>query len=83
MNTVEFWKAAGIRAVKTFFQVILGMWTAGQLVTEINWKLTLISAGSAALYSLITSIVAGLPEVKLEATLYALDNNPAPEEEDK
>ena len=56
-------KAAAIRATKTFFQTILGVWTAGTLITEIDWKITLLAASSAAVYSIITSIVAGLPEV--------------------
>lgn len=58
-----FWKATVIRALKTFLQVILGVWTAGQLVTDVNWKVTILSALSAAVYSILTSVVAGLPEV--------------------
>ena len=72
--TKEFWKAAGIRALRTFIQVILAVWTAGQLITEVDWKLVLLSAFSSAVYSLLTSILAGLPEVQLADTLYELDN---------
>ena len=74
MNTIEFWKAAGIRAFRTFLQVILAVWTAGQLITEVDWKFLLLSAFSSAVYSLLTSILAGLPEVQLAGTLYSLDN---------
>ena len=63
MNNIEFWKAAGIRACRTFLQVILAVWTAGQLITEVDWKFLLLSAFSSAVYSLLTSILAGLPEV--------------------
>lgn len=77
----EFWKAAGIRAIRTFLQVILAVWTAGQLITEVDWKFVLLSAFSSAVYSLLTSILAGLPEVKLTDTLYALDNDPYEDEE--
>ena len=73
MNT-DFWKAALIRAFRTFLQVILAVWTAGQLITEVDWKFLLMSAFSSAVYSLLTSILAGLPEVQLADTLYALDN---------
>ena len=59
----EFWEAAGIRALRTFIQVILAVWTAGQLITEVDWKFLLMSAFSSAVYSLLTSILAGLPEV--------------------
>lgn len=77
---IEFWKAAGIRAFRTFLQVILAVWTAGQLITEVDWKFLLMSAFSSAVYSLLTSVLAGLPEVALADTLYDLDNDP--EEED-
>lgn len=56
-------QAAAIRAVKTFLQTILGVWTAGTLITDIDWKVTLLAAFSAAAYSVITSVVTGLPEV--------------------
>lgn len=77
----EFWKAAGIRALRTFIQVILAVWTAGQLITEVDWKFLLLSAFSSAVYSLLTSVLAGLPEVALTDTLYALDNEPYDDEE--
>lgn len=79
--TMDFWKAAGIRALRTFIQVILAVWTAGQLITEVDWKFLLLSAFSSAVYSLLTSILAGLPEVALTDTLYALDNVPEEDEE--
>ena len=82
MGNIEFWKAAGIRALRTFIQVILAVWTAGQLITEVDWKFLLLSAFSSAVYSLLTSILAGLPEVALADTLYDLDNDPDDEEED-
>lgn len=81
MNNIEFWKAAGIRAIRTFIQVILAVWTAGQLITEVDWKFVLLSAASSAVYSLLTSILAGLPEVALTDTIYALDN--VPDEDDE
>ena len=76
----DFWKAALIRAFRTFLQVILAVWTAGQLITEVDWKFLLLSAFSSAVYSMLTSILAGLPEVALADTLYELDN--VPDEED-
>lgn len=81
MNNAEFWKAAGIRAFRTFLQVILAVWTAGQLITEVDWRFLLLSAFSSAVYSMLTSILAGLPEVALTDTLYALDNDPDEEDD--
>lgn len=63
MKDRAFWEAAGIRALRTFIQVILAVWTAGQLITDVDWKFVLLSAASSAVYSLLTSILAGLPEV--------------------
>lgn len=63
MKDRAFWEAAGIRALRTFIQVILAVWTAGQLITDVDWKFVLLSAFSSAAYSLLTSILAGLPEV--------------------
>lgn len=83
MNNIEFWKAAGVRALRTFIQVILAVWTAGQLITEVDWKMVLLSAFSASVYSLLTSILAGLPEVNTLNTLYALDNEPDEEDEEE
>ena len=74
MNNIEFWKAAGWRAFRTFLQVILAVWTAGQLITEVDWKFLLLSAFSSAVYSLLTSVLAGIPEVKLAESFYSLDN---------
>lgn len=78
----DFWKAALIRAARTFLQVILAVWTAGQLITEVDWKFLLLSAFSSAVYSMLTSILAGLPEVSLQNTLYDLDNDPEVDEDE-
>ena len=83
MKNIEFWKAAGIRAFRTFLQVILAGWTAGQLITEVDWKFLLLSAFSSAVYSLLTSVLAGLPEVGLQQTLYDLDNDPDEDDEEE
>lgn len=57
-------KAALIRAIRTFIQTILGMWTAGAIITQLNWEAMVLAATSAAVYSLLMSLVAGLPEVE-------------------
>lgn len=69
---MKFWKSALIRALRTFIQVILAVWTAGTLITEVDWKFLLLSAFSASVYSLLTSILAGLPEVDYENALIQL-----------
>lgn len=57
-----WWKAAGIRAVKTICQTALSMLTIGQAVLDVDWLNLLSVSAVAGIISLITSI-AGLPEV--------------------
>ena len=58
----KWWKAAGIRAIKTFAQTAAATIGTSAILSEVNW-LTVVSASVvAALLSLLTS-VAGLPEV--------------------
>ncbi|MBP3411643.1 MAG: hypothetical protein J6K89_00100 [Oscillospiraceae bacterium] len=66
MKNWKLWlKAAGIRALKTFAQTMVGVIGASALISEVNWQTVLSSGALAALLSLLTS-VAGLPEVKEE-----------------
>jgi len=62
----QWWKAAGVRAVRTMAQTAVATIGASTLVTEIDW----LAVGSATLLagvlSLLTSI-GGLPEYKPES----------------
>lgn len=58
----KWWKAAGVRAVKTCAQTFLGMVTVGMAITEVDWKYTLSVTLLAGILSMVTSL-AGLPEV--------------------
>ena len=58
---LKWFKAAGIRAVKTFAQTALSLVTVGQAFVEVNWINVLSISGVAAVLSLLTS-VAGIPE---------------------
>ena len=62
-KTMKWFKAAGIRAVKTMAQTALSLFTVGQMVSEVDWTLVVSSAIVAGVYSMLTSI-AGLPELK-------------------
>lgn len=59
---VEWWQAAGVRALRTAAQVAAGMFTVGAALNEVDWLNIVSVATVAAIYSLITSL-AGLPEV--------------------
>jgi hypothetical protein len=60
----KWWKAAAIRAAKTFAQTAVSMFTIGQAFSEINWRAVASVAGVAAVFSLLTSL-AGLPEEEI------------------
>ena len=62
MRKCTWFKAAGIRALRTFAQVAISMLTVGQAFVEVNWIHVLSVSGVAAVCSILTSI-AGLPEV--------------------
>lgn len=57
-----WWKAAGIRALKTVAQAALGVIGTSALISEVNWLLVASAAAMAGVLSLLMSL-AGLPEV--------------------
>lgn len=59
----KWWKAAGIRALKTWAQTAIATIGTGTVVSEINWVTVLSISLVSAILSLLTSL-AGLPEVK-------------------
>ena len=61
----EWWKAAGIRAVKTMAQTAVATIGTSTLVTEINWAVVTSATVLAGVLSILTSI-SGLPECKVE-----------------
>jgi hypothetical protein len=61
-NWKEWLKAAGIRAVKTFAQTMIGTIAVGAAFNEVDWLRALSVSGVACVLSLLTSL-AGLPEV--------------------
>ena len=63
--TVQWVKAAGIRAIKTFAQSAIALLPAAAMITAVDWRTVLGTAALAAVASMLTS-VAGLPEVEEE-----------------
>lgn len=59
----QWWKAAGIRALKTMAQAAVSMIPAAATITEVNWIVVAGTAALAGVASLLTSL-AGLPEVE-------------------
>jgi len=54
---IEFWKASGERALKTFVQTLVaGLGTAQVGILDMPWETALGLAASAAILSLLTSV---------------------------
>ncbi len=58
----RWWKAAGIRALKTIAQSAVASIGTAALLNDVNWLAVASAAALAGALSLLTSI-AGLPEV--------------------
>lgn len=60
----EFWRAAAIRAIRTAAQTAIATIGTSAMLSEINWQVVASTTAVATILSLLTSIAAGLPEVK-------------------
>lgn len=63
VSTVKWFKAAGIRAIKTIAQTAIATIGASATIGEVNWIMVGSSSLLAGIVSILTSI-AGIPEVK-------------------
>lgn len=61
----NWFRAAGIRAVKTVAQTAVALIPAAVSITDVDWKVVVGSAVLAGVCSLLTS-VAGLPELEVD-----------------
>ena len=64
MLNVSFWKAAGIRALRTVCQTAVGLIGASAMISEVNWLQVLSASALAGVVSVLTSIATGLPELE-------------------
>lgn len=59
----KWFKAAGVRAIKTIAQTALGVIGASLVLSDVDWTVVASASALAGILSILTSI-AGLPEVK-------------------
>ena len=59
----EWFKPAGIRAIKTIAQTAIATIGTAAVLGDVNWVMVASAAALAGVLSLLTS-VAGLPEIK-------------------
>ena len=57
-----FWKAALVRAVRTFCQTAVAAIGTSAMISEVNWLAVGSTAVLAAVLSVLNSIATGLPE---------------------
>lgn len=62
-KTKKWWKAAGMRAIKTMAQTFVATIGSAAVLSAVNWPVVASSTILAGVLSLATS-VAGLPECK-------------------
>lgn len=60
---VMWWKAAGVRCLKTMAQTAAGVIGTSMVMSEVDWLMVGSASVVAGVLSLLTS-VAGLPELK-------------------
>lgn len=63
ISSKNWWKAAGIRAIKTIAQTAIATIGTSAVMSEVNWLMVLSASVLSGILSMLTSI-AGLPEVK-------------------
>ena len=65
ITRAEFWKAAGARALRTFCQVAISTIGTTALLEQVNWLVVGSASLLAAILSILTSIVMGIPETEV------------------
>lgn len=63
LKSKKWWKAAGVRAIKTVAQTAVASIGTAAVLSAVDWKLAVSASVLAGILSVLTSI-AGLPEAE-------------------
>jgi hypothetical protein len=61
----KWFKAAGIRAIKTVCQTAVALIPASAMISQVDWQVVLGTSALAGVVSILTSL-AGIPEENME-----------------
>lgn len=75
MNT-QFWKATGIRAIRTVCQTAVAMIGTSAVMSDVNWGMVASASILSGILSVLTSIATGLPEVEYAEHIYMSAEEP-------
>lgn len=63
VNTVEWIKAASVRAIKTMAQAAISVIGSSVVISSVDWKMVVSASVVAGVVSILMSVV-GIPEVE-------------------
>ena len=72
----EFWKATGIRALRTICQTAVAMIGTSAVMSDVDWKVVVSASALSGILSVLTSIATGLPEVEYAEHVYMSKEEP-------
>ena len=73
----QFWKATGIRALRTICQTAIAtIGVSAKVLSDVNWTMVISASLLAGILSVLTSIATGLPEVEYQRHIYMSADEP-------
>lgn len=71
----QFWKAAGIRAIRTCAQTAIATIGTAMVLSDVDWRMVISASVLSGILSILTSIATGLPEVEDVKEVKESDSN--------
>ena len=71
----QFWKAAGIRSLRTVCQTAIAMIGTAVVMSDVKWVMVISASVLSGILSILTSIATGLPEVEDVKEVKESDND--------